>query len=445
MRDAGLPPGWREAKLGELGSFSRGRGGTKADEDPNGMPCIRYGDLYTHHDCIVRSFASSISLASASSYTRLQHGDVVFAGSGETFEEIGKAAAYCGDAPAYAGADTIIFRPGPDLLPHFAGYAVNCDIANAHKSRMGQGSSVIHIGSDHLAQMPFKLPPREQQQRIAEILSTVGEAIEQTEALIAKTQQIKAGLMRDLFTRGVAADGQLRPPRDEAPLLYQESSLGWIPKEWAIRPLRECLFENPTNGIYKPADQIGRGTLLVGQTAFTEERSVDFSLARRAVIGVDELRRYSLAQGNILLSRVFATLEGVGQPTLVPALPEPAVYESNMMRLRVDTSTIKPRLLFEWLRAHRARRLIVAGANASNQSSINQQVLNPLPVLVPQSHEQERMLSLIEGDDERAACERESLIKLRGVKIALMQDLLTGRVPVAVETKPKTGKVAANV
>ena len=100
MRDAGLPPGWREAKLGELGSFSRGRGGTKADEDPNGMPCIRYGDLYTHHDCIVRSFASSISSASASSYTRLQHGDVVFAGSGETFEEIGKAAAYCGDAPA---------------------------------------------------------------------------------------------------------------------------------------------------------------------------------------------------------------------------------------------------------------------------------------------------------------------------------------------------------
>lgn len=312
-------------------------------------------------------------------------------------------------------------------------------------TKLNEATGVPSISRDWLYRIEFEDPGELSQQRVAEILSTVDEAIEQTEALIAKTQQIKAGLMRDLFTRGVTADGQLRPPRDEAPLLYQESSLGWIPKEWAIRPLRECLFENPTNGIYKPADQIGRGTLLVGQTAFTEERSVDFSLARRAVIGVDELRRYSLAQGNILLSRVFATLEGVGQPTLVPALPEPAVYESNMMRLRVDTSTIKPRLLFEWLRAHRARRLIVAGANASNQSSINQQVLNPLPVLVPQSHEQERMLSLIEGDDERAACERESLIKLRGVKIALMQDLLTGRVPVAVETKPKTGKVAANV
>jgi len=325
----------------------------------------------------------------------------------------------------------------------FLASAIEQNLSYLH--RRSQGSTFLAIGSADLKSMPVAAPDLPQQQRIAEILSTVDEAIEQTEALIAKTQQIKAGLMHDLFTRGVTADGQLRPPREGAPQLYKESPLGWIPKEWAIRPLRECLFENPTNGIYKPADQIGRGTLLVGQTSFTEERSVDFSLARRAVIGGDELRRYSLAQGNILLSRVFATLEGVGQPTLVPALPEPAVYESNMMRLRVDTSTIKPRLLFEWLRAHRARRLIVAGANASNQSSINQQVLNPLPVLVSQSHEQERMLSLIEGDDERAACERESLIKLRGVKIALMQDMLTGRVPVAVETKPTTGKVAANV
>ena len=56
--------------------------------------------------------------------------------------------------------------------------------------------------------------------------------IEQTETLIAKYQQIKAGLMHDLFTRGVTPDGKLRPTRAEAPQLYQESPLGWIPKEW---------------------------------------------------------------------------------------------------------------------------------------------------------------------------------------------------------------------
>ncbi len=77
-------------------------------------------------------------------------------------------------------------------------------------------------------------PQPPQQRRIAEILSTLDETIEQTEALIAKYQQIKAGLMHDLFTRGVTPDGKLRPTRAEAPQLYKESPLGWIPKEWEL-------------------------------------------------------------------------------------------------------------------------------------------------------------------------------------------------------------------
>src|SRR3546814_8115859 len=59
-------------------------------------------------------------------------------------------------------------------------------------------------------------PDEEAQARVTEVLAAVDDAIAQTEALIAKTQQIKAGLMHDLFTRGVTADGQLRPPREQA-------------------------------------------------------------------------------------------------------------------------------------------------------------------------------------------------------------------------------------
>jgi type I restriction enzyme S subunit len=300
--------------------------------------------------------------------------------------------------------DILILRPAADVDPSFAGFVLSP--MPSSRKRFGPKKAprcLVALGAR--SETRVFCPEPCQQERIGKILCTVDEAIEETEALIAKMQQIKAGLMRDLFTRGVTADGQLRRTREEAPQLYKESPLGWIPKEWEIHTLRGCLFDNPTNGMYKPADQIGRGTLLVGQTSFTEERSIDFSLARRAVVGAEELRRYALAEGNILLSRVFATLDGVGQPTLVPSLPEPAVYESNMMRLRVDPTRIDP-LAIQWLRSHRARRLIVAGANASNQSSINQQVLNPLPILVPPSLEQERLLSIIESDDERASWAR---------------------------------------
>lgn len=91
-----------------------------------------------------------------------------------------------------------------------------------------------NINASEYMKMPIPAFALPQQRRIAEILSTVDEAIEATEALITKYQQIKSGLMHDLFTRGVTPDGRLRPPHTEAPDLYKESPLGPIPKEWRV-------------------------------------------------------------------------------------------------------------------------------------------------------------------------------------------------------------------
>lgn len=302
-------------------------------------------------------------------------------------------------------------------------------------TKLNEATGVPSISRDWLAKIGINNPGAPQQKRIAAVLTCIDTAIEKTEALIAKYQQIKAGLMHDLFTRGVLPNGQLRPPREQAPELYQETAIGWIPKDWRLSNLRNCLLENPTNGIYKSADMIGEGTLMVGQTAFTAERSIDFSLCRRGFVAPSELRRYGLAKDDILVTRVFATVQGVGLPTLVPALSESAVFESNMMRLRVESTIVLPRLLFEWLRGQQARRFIHGGANASNQSSVNQGVLNPLPIPLPDIPEQSRLVTRIEGLDQRCAIEHAGLAKLQRQKLGLMQDLLTGKVPVKVDAE----------
>lgn len=444
MRDAGLPPGWREAKLGELGSFSRGRGGTKADEDPNGMPCIRYGDLYTHHDCIVRSFASSISSASASSYTRLQHGDVVFAGSGETFEEIGKAAAYCGDAPAYAGADTIIFRPGPDLLPHFAGYAVNCDIANAHKSRMGQGSSVIHIGSDHLAQMPFKLPPREQQQRIAEILSTVDEAIEQTEALIAKTQQIKAGLMHDLFTRGVTADGQLRSAASSS-----TTPFGALPEGWFSGSLldvaddrRQPILTGPFGADLGNDDFVEEGVpvLRIGnvQAGHLDLGDLLFVTPRKA----RELQRYAIRAGDLLFARQGAT---TGRNALASDLVDGCLINYHIIRVALDHEKCAPIFIEAAFNGEMVKRQVERDKGRGTREGINTAQLKALKVPLAPVGEQRLIAEILGGQNEELQCLLRELGKLRHLKAGLMHDLLSGKVTPLANAAAEKKRAAANV
>ena len=104
-------------------------------------------------------------------------------------------------------------------------------------TKLNEATGVPSINRDWLYRIKLGSDEFDGQRRIAEILSTVDEAIEQTEALIAKYQQIKAGLMHDLFTRGVTPDGHLRSTYKQAPHLYRESSLGWIPKEWEVEKL----------------------------------------------------------------------------------------------------------------------------------------------------------------------------------------------------------------
>jgi type I restriction enzyme, S subunit len=95
------------------------------------------------------------------------------------------------------------------------------------------------------------IPPRPEQRKIARILTTLDNLIEKTESLIAKYQAIKQGMMHDVFTRGVDAHGHLRPHHSEAPGLYQQSVLGWIPDTWNVRPLGEVA-------------EVGGGVTLVG-------------------------------------------------------------------------------------------------------------------------------------------------------------------------------------
>lgn len=310
-----------------------------------------------------------------------------------------------------------------------------------------EGSGLRHLRKSYIKEFRFLAPlDLASQKRIVSILDTIDTAIEKTEALIDKYRQIKAGLMHDLFTRGVLPNGQLRPPREQAPELYQETAIGWIPREWVVSTLRVCLLANPTNGIYKSADQIGaEGTLMVGQTAFTAERSVDFSLCRRGVVSPAEIRHYGLAEGDVLMTRVFATIEGVGLPTLVPHIPEPAVYESNMMRLQVNLRSVIPRFLFEWLRSPATRSHISSRVNASNQCSVNQSAINSLPVPIPDpdSDEQNWINSRIEAAEKRIDSEVAILGKLKKQKSGLMHDLLTGKVPVTIEHKTTTTEAVA--
>lgn len=97
-----------------------------------------------------------------------------------------------------------------------------------------QGSTFEAINSKELKNFTVQIPSHSEQRKIAKILTTVDNLIEKTEALIAKYEAIKQGMMHDLFTRGVDENGRLRPSYQEAPGLYRETEFGKIPKFWKL-------------------------------------------------------------------------------------------------------------------------------------------------------------------------------------------------------------------
>ena len=195
----GFSGAWETKRLEDLGSFSKGRGIKREDVSDAGLPCIRYGELYTRYKDYILTPVSRIPPAVALEALPIKKGDLLFAGSGETAEEIGICAAYLGEEPAYAGGDVITLTPsGQNSI--YLGHLMNHPIVATQKARMGQGDAVVHISASNLAQVSIELPPLTEQTAIANILSDMDAEIAALERRRDKTRVVKQGMMQQLLT-----------------------------------------------------------------------------------------------------------------------------------------------------------------------------------------------------------------------------------------------------
>ncbi|WP_435416043.1 restriction endonuclease subunit S [Polaribacter aestuariivivens] len=197
-----VPEGWKLKTLDEIGIFFKGKGISKSDVlEPNieGYAGVRYAEIYTKYHYYTDDFYSKINQESANKSNEIIAGDILFAGSGETLEDIGKSIAYLGSKKAYAGGDIIVFRQ-KNQDSKYLGYLLNNDFVRAQLHKLGQGHSVVHIYAKSLKKLKVIIPPIAEQQKIANILNTWDKAIVAQEKLITEKQALKKGLMQQLLT-----------------------------------------------------------------------------------------------------------------------------------------------------------------------------------------------------------------------------------------------------
>ncbi|MDR2697026.1 MAG: restriction endonuclease subunit S [Holophagales bacterium] len=213
LRLPGFEGEWVETTLGSIGDFSKGRGISKDEAHSGKIPCVRYGEIYTHHNDYVKEFNSYISEEVAESSRYLRIGELLFAGSGETKEEIGKCVAFTNQCEAYAGGDIIILTLRIEADSLFLGFYLNSRPIAEQKASRGQGDAIVHISAASLAEIEIQLPAFSEQTAIAEILSDMDAEIDALAAKLSKLRNIKQGMLSELLT------GRIRLVEEKMPLL----------------------------------------------------------------------------------------------------------------------------------------------------------------------------------------------------------------------------------
>lgn len=421
---------WREQKLEDLAEISSG--GTPSRNNPefwgDQVPWVTPTDITRCETKYLFDTAEAISEKGlAASSAKLLPAGALLMTSRATIGEVRIAAR---ELATNQGFKNLVPKAGTDGL--FLYYTLLSE--KNQFLRYAAGSTFLEINRRDTGKVLLNVPIDSQvQQKIGRILEAADSAIEKTEALIEKYQQIKAGLMHDLFTRGIDADGKLRPPREQAPELYQETPIGWILKDWDVKPMRAVA--NYQHGRPFPStDYSAGGVLLLRPGNLHISGFVVFDGANSTYIPekwLVDAKGYLVNRGDILMNLTAQSLDD-GFLGRVCVHDEPVQALLNQRIARFYPVSVEHKFLYWLLRSHQFRHQIEATCQGTKVQHLYNRDIDRVKFGVPtSSYEQDAISSRLDSITERILCEEKTYLKLQYEKAGLMSDLLSGNVEVA--------------
>ena len=162
-------PEVKRVKLKEIATeFYRGYGITREQVTQEGIPCVRYGEIYTTYNVWFDKCISHTKFETIASPKYFEYGDILFTITGESVEDIAKSVAYVGHEKCLAGGDIIVMKHNQN--PKFLAYALSTFDAQQQKSKGKIKSKVVHSNVQSIENIEIYLPPMEVQERIVKVL-----------------------------------------------------------------------------------------------------------------------------------------------------------------------------------------------------------------------------------------------------------------------------------
>ena len=422
-----IPSHWEENRLASIGAFSKGRGISRKDLKEEGIPAILYGDIYTKYEIQASEIVNFIDGETADRAVKIKKGDILFTGSGETIEDIGKSISYEGDEIVYVGGDVIILsQQSPLYNSLFLSYSLSSSSSVFQKSTSSKGTIILHIYSSRLKNILLAIPPPPEQTAIATYLDRQTVLIDQKIALLSQKidryQELKKSLINETVCRG------LNPT-----VPMKDSGVEWIgevPEHWEVKRVKDIgnlvlgkmLSRKEASGMYlkkylksRNVKWLGIDTENIDEMYFTE----------------DEMKSYRLKMNDL----VFSEGGEVGKTAIWKNEIDECYIQNSVLKLTVNENQVpKYHLYFSFFLGK-----VGFYDSAVNQVSIKHLTKEKLIKVIWLSPPQEEQKEIGKYLDEKTA-KIESIVSnltnqittLKELRKTLINDVVTGKVKVPI-------------
>ena len=397
---------WKSVTLSQIGTFQKGSGISRAESNSGVLPAVRYGELYTVHNNYVRTYTSHISREVANKALRVHYGDVLFACSVETKEDIAKCAAIIDNSEVYAGGDIIVLSPTTEVDPIFLGFTLNTPNVIQQRAQKAQGDAIVHISADSIKSIEITVPEYAEQIKIAKVLYDIDTLIVNLEKLIAKKKAIKQGAMQELLT------GKRRLPGFDGE---------WKTETWGDVLSGFSSGATPYRGI--PAYY--KGNIKWVSSGELNYNVIHDTLEHISSEAADKTSLTMHPEGTFLMA--ITGLEAAGTRGSCALLGAPATTNQSCMAI-YSTSKMTTSFLFHYYTLF-GDELALKYCQGTKQQSYTAAIVKILPITYPVDIDEQNAITAVLNDmnSEISALE-EKLTKALFIKSGMMSELLTGTI-----------------
>ncbi|MFN1549708.1 restriction endonuclease subunit S [Vibrio natriegens] len=417
-----VPKGWKLTSLGEVcsGSLQTGPFGSQLhahEYTDEGVPVLMPKDLINYR--ANNESAAKIPEHRADDLKKhtLQSGDLLFSRRGD----VARFALIESDYPrSLCGTGCLKATPNKAHSPLFLSYFLQKNAVKKWLEQNAVGQTMPNMNTAILAELPLMVASsREEEDKIAKILSTWDKAISTTEKLIETSKQQKKSLMQQLLT------GKKRLVNPETGKAFEG--------DWEEVKLGE-LGQTFTGLTGKTKEDFGSGAKYIPYINIFNNSSVNIAKLEKVHVGSEE-KQNVVQFGDVFFTTSSETPDEVGMSSVMLSEPEEPIYlNSFCFGFRPnDTSTIIPEFMQYLLRSSRVRRSISVLAQGATRYNLSKVQLLKINLLLPTSDEQKKIASVLTIADKEIEVLEAKLAHFKQEKKALMQQLLTGKRRVKVD------------